>query len=539
MRKETMIAASMLLLFAVSGCKKEAVLPEEPVVAEAEQQENEEASEAEAQESEVQETEESTESVQSPFVSWYIARKGSGNYNEEGIHLANDTYSQIYIDSEDYPELTKSIEQWNEEQVQYHERSFEESASAAEQDYQVRPEWWTEGTEDAVYTCDSDCAIKRADNQIFSFRENTYEYMGGAHGGSTSLGVQFDSQTGEQIVLTDVVKDIAVLPDLLEEKLLDKYDPDLFMVEDIAQGIQDNYSQFTEAAPAELQFTIGYDGITFYFNELDLACYAAGRQMVTLLYQDYPELLNAEYFENAPENYVIGLEFSNEEEIRDAAGTGLRQLFIYDSSDETDYDSIDSIMIQLGNQETEQTTHTFSVRPYYIRSNGSSFLYLQMIAESDYQSIMIFDVSGEKAEYVNEIDGSLVDFADPNHFQMENQMDLLSTYGAVRTFHVGEDGIPVNESEDYEVLDYGDGLNLVSTVELTGELIDENTQQPAGEGVFPAGTEFTFKRTDNKSYVIMKASDGRTVKFNVTAEWPQTINGMDAEECFEQLYFAS
>lgn len=541
MKKRMIAAVFMVLAMTVCGCGKEAAQPEEPNAAETEAQEKEEESETELQTTEAQETKESAESVQSPFIPYDISRQGSNYYDEEtGIQLVDDTYGLIHIDSEDYPELSKSIAQWNEEQTKYHEQSFVENTDTAKQDYQERPEWWTAGDGYSAYTVDADCVIKRADDTVFSFRENTYEYTGGAHGISTSQGFQFDSKTGKQIVLTDVVKDLTALPDLLEEKLLSKYDPEEFQVEDISQYILDNYSQFSEAAQSDLQFTMGYDGITIYFNVLDLSYYAAGRQMVTLLYQDYPELLNEAYFEDAPENYVLGLEFNNEEEIRDAAGTGLRQIFLYGNSSEESYDSIESIEVILENQETEQTTHTFSVRPYDIRSNGKSFLYLQLAAESDYQTIMIFDVSGDQAKYVNEIEGSLVDFVDPDHFQIENRIDLLSTYGAMRTFHVGEDGIPVNESVDYEVPHYEAGaMTLVSTVELTGELMEEETLQSAGEGTFSAGTEFTFQRTDNKYYVIMKASDGRTVKFKVTKDWPQTINGMNAEDCFEQLWYAN
>ena len=39
-------------------------------------------------------------------------------------------------------------------------------------------------------------------------------------------------------MLTDVVKDLTALPDLLEEKLLSKYDPEEFQVEDISQYIR-------------------------------------------------------------------------------------------------------------------------------------------------------------------------------------------------------------------------------------------------------------------------------------------------------------
>ena len=56
----------------------------------------------------------------------------------------------------------------------------------------------------------------------------------------------------------------------------------------------------------------------------------------------------------------------------------------------------------------------------------------------------------------------------------------------------------------------------------------------------PAGEELILYRTDNSSYVDMKRADGSICRLEVDLSrgWPQKVNGMDAEECFDGMMFA-
>ena len=112
---------------------------------------------------------------------------------------------------------------------------------------------------------------------------------------------------------------------------------------------------------------------------------------------------------------------------------------------------------------------------------------------------------------------------------------MLSTYVGTRVFHIGDNGMPVSETTEYEAQP---AYPIISTVVLKGEVLDVSTGKVTGEESFPKGTTFTIIATDNKTYVKMKADDGRIAKFNVTPEWPQKINGKKAENCFKELYYA-
>lgn len=544
MRKKSILEFGMcfILILSLAACKKndnQAVSKTEPEVTET-------VESTEAEDSQSTKTAEETEATQkettnsSQFIACQMEKKGTRYYDQEsGQELCKYSYDVLHIHSDEAVELKKAIEQHNEERTKNYDDLFAEMTESAKLDFQDRKEWW-ESLSGAGYVMQSDSMIRRSDQRILSFLETCYSYTGGANGTESIIGYNYNAATGEKITLSDLMNDIEGLPDLLEEKLLEEYDPEIFLEEDLSQYIQETYQPFASDSQLELQFTADYTGITFYFGEMDIANHAAGKQMVSLSYQDHQELLKAEYFSDVPQDYVLQLQYNDENKIEIDPGQGLQTISFYGEM-EPDYDDcIMALTVGVNDIEVKNDTHTFLVEPYYICSDGHHYLYIETMGESDYRTIMIYEIQDGKPVYVNEITGTLIDFVDPACFKIENRSDALSTYGVYRMYHIGEDGIPVNDGEEYEADQSEDRrVILKSTVELTGELIEPDTDESLGEGTFPAGTEFTLWRTDNKTYVITKASDGRTVKFQITMDWPQTINGMDAEDCFEQLWFAS
>ena len=66
---------------------------------------------------------------------------------------------------------------------------------------------------------------------------------------------------------------------------------------------------------------------------------------------------------------------------------------------------------------------------------------------------------------------------------------------------------------------------------------DENGNLIGETYDFPAGTEYHFRRTDGMTYVDMMTSEGNSCRLYTTSEGA-TVNGMDAWESFEMLYYA-
>ena len=144
----------------------------------------------------------------------------------------------------------------------------------------------------------------RADSVAVSLLTSNYIDAHGAHPGYVYMTRNFDSKTGAELSVYDVINadQIDRLPDIIADVLLQYYDPMIFnSVDDLPGTISDMLGM-----NGDLVYTLGYDGISFYFSPYDLASYAAGEQIATILYDDMPELVKPEYRE-APENYIRAL----------------------------------------------------------------------------------------------------------------------------------------------------------------------------------------------------------------------------------------
>jgi len=119
----------------------------------------------------------------------------------------------------------------------------------------------------------------------------------------------------------------------------------------------------------------------------------------------------------------------------------------------------------------------------------------------------------------------------------------MSRY-VVADCHIGADGKPVLSTGAYTIEPREDEQNYdyISLVEISAELVDEQGNLLGTTYTFPAGTEFTFIRTDGETYVDAKTGDGKYCRLYTEpaeeCDYRPTVNGLDAETCFGNLGFA-
>lgn len=126
--------------------------------------------------------------------------------------------------------------------------------------------------------------IRYFDGKYVSFIQEAYDYFGGAHGLPIWEGYAFDLETGERLLLPDI------LPSCTEEELKDivtKYfsekidkNPDDFWP-DAAEVVYDTISLETT------NFVLTDEGICFYFHPYSLAAYVEWFQDVTVPYNEF------------------------------------------------------------------------------------------------------------------------------------------------------------------------------------------------------------------------------------------------------------
>ncbi len=456
-----------------------------------------------------------------------IMHNYGGNWDEDKqMSFICCAYDTIQIASKDFPELATQLDKWNSQKA----KAPTELEKISRVEYEVSPEYWDINS----YTIDSDCDVRRADSKVFSFVDIGYYAQGGAHGQMLFEAHNYDTKTGNEILITDVVKDSEKLAEVLEEKLHAEYKDLSFNDMDLSKYIMETYLSGSSTMGSKLQFTLGYKQISFYFSHYELTNYAEGTQEVTLTSDEYPELFQTEYCTYVARDYAYRI-YAGADNRLDINDDGTIDNIFVTGSYDTETETYSNVSVKINETTVTKDTHSFNIYPYYVKTNSKSYLYVQLTSDNDSKAFMVFDVTSGGPVYVDTAYGELLGFSNPNYFYIEEKLDMLSTYEGIRLYHIADNGMPVSDSAEYEAtVEY----SLKSTVELKGQGVDSITGEMGGEEVFPAGTEFTIIATDNRSYVKMKAGDGRIAKFIITPEWPQKINGKDAEQCFEQLYFA-
>lgn len=450
-------------------------------------------------------------------------------YNEQAYMQGH--YATIHLHDTEYPALTDAINTFNAAHSQTTQSYLDELETFAVSDFAEYGEdsFW------GPYVFENDMYLRRADNQVLSVMTHNYEYAGGAHGGRYFGAYNFEVQTGKEILLEDVIVDKSRLAQALATELTEKY-WELEYTEDYWLELLEGYvsDEPMEFKP-EFTWTVDYDGVTFYFGNYELVAYAMGTQEVTLHYSEYPHLFNSRYFDSVEKNYVKNLTAEQWNAGEDLDADGQTDMISVTTEYDADYYSIESYTINVNNHSYTFDTHAFELETYLVKSGEENYLYVQQTSESDFQSVAVYKITPDSVEYVDRFDGDMWSFTNSDSFKIVRRVDLLGTYSIRVECHLGENGMPVVDSKAGDVNGI---MTIYSTKEITADLIDKDGKLLGESYTFPAGSAFTFKRTDGTSFVDVQVNNDQYCRFYVTPGWPETVNGMDAMECFEELFYA-
>lgn len=452
---------------------------------------------------------------------------------EDGVSMMYGHYDTIQLHTEKYPALTVAVENFNEEHVANAQSYLDKIEQWAVEEYKEY------GAESYMgpYMWEGEIFVRRADSRALSLVEECYDYSGGAHGYSYFNSMSWDAQTGEELALEDVVKDVSCLPEILDKELTEKY-PDVgFFCEPLADALDDYVESDNPLYQELLKFvwTLDYEGVTFYFGSYEIASYVDGVQQVTVSYSEYPELFEEKFFAEIPADYVLKLNDCRICSDVDLNQDGVTDYISVSRSYNIDSYMSDSIAVTVNGNTFTIEKYCYESETYFVRVHDKNYLYVQSVADSDWRSVDVFEITPNSVEYMGLVNGGLQNFTNSSDFAMAVRMDMLSTYDAVGDCFVGVDGIPTPKSGVYTI---EREIILTSTVDIPAELVDESGSLSGETFIFPAGTAFELKTTDGVTYVDVLAEDGQRCRFYTISEWPATVNGLDAESSFEMLYYA-
>ncbi|MBQ9420513.1 MAG: DUF3298 domain-containing protein [Lachnospiraceae bacterium] len=156
------------------------------------------------------------------------------------------------------------------------------------------------------FSAESALNIERTDPVIFSLAVADSYWYGGAHPYSYQLGFNFDTKAGRAIELYDLVTDRDAFYEAVRTAL-SGHEVNAGFFDDWEDTLKKEYYQEEDY---HLNWIAANDGIRIWFNQYDIAPYAAGPVELSLAAADYPELIKAEYF---PEGLPASKDSDSEE----------------------------------------------------------------------------------------------------------------------------------------------------------------------------------------------------------------------------------
>lgn len=463
-----------------------------------------------------------------------IADHYTAEYETEGHYrlLCGVAWNTLALGPESaaaYPALAAALEELRAEDESYAKEFMEEMLPYAEEELAWNPEYFYGFTSESTYL------IQRADEQILSIRADENTYTGGVHPNYWTYGINIDPATGEKIVLTDVLTTIDDLPNLLTEKLQNKYPDEPF--ENLPDALM-------EYSADDYAWTMDYQGITFWFSPYEIAAYASGLLTVRINFKEMPDLFVPEYTQIPDGSWALPLPLYSDVEID---GHDL-WLGAYEQEDGL-------LAVSLTHNGTDyplSELYSYFIRPYLVCHGDRYFLYIEMTAENDYNSFYVYELTDEGLVPRQVIenagfDGIFVESEDsygtwyeevlttPDHFALSSTIQCLGTWTGYRQYHIDPaSGSIIPETEEYTV--DGESRPIVSAIDLEVTLLPEEKQE-----TIPAGTEFRLCRTDGEGNAELALPDGRLCRIEIKWNeevWERQINGIAEQECFTDLLYA-
>ncbi len=301
---------------------------------------------------------------------------------EEDCLLSSGSRVTLRLDEEAaarYPALAAVLEKKAEEELEVLTGQVEKLE-----------QWAREDGRDGYYD-DCNVIVERADGNILSIRQKYYEYSGGMHPNNCTTGWNLNPASGEEYTLDDIMPDTTDLLVRIEERLFEKYPAETFFAE--KGKVLEDYT--TE----NLVWTLGYQGITFYFSPYEIAPYVAGTLTATIWFDEAPALFYEEYTCAPEQGYTVS--FFPWEEIwfdRNISDDQRDSLYIYKTMAETEEQEIITICYK---EETyQETIYTVQKMTPYLVCRGipgseNYFLCLELLKDGE-SVFYVYDLNGEE-----------------------------------------------------------------------------------------------------------------------------------------------
>ncbi|MBQ9492963.1 MAG: DUF3298 domain-containing protein [Oscillibacter sp.] len=474
---------------------------------------------------------------------------------------------------EEYPELCAALDR------------FRETALAnAREAYQDREAMLPPEDPGQAFGGEVRSLIRRADARVVSIVNYWWDYSGGAHMSYGYGAANFDTATGAEITLGDILTEEGKLTinSRIGQELNTVY-ASLSPGGMVADYLLDDYT-----------FSLEPDGVTFWFNPYEIASYADGLLTVKLYFDRDADLLRDAYKGDYDAWFV---EIGTEAPYRFAAadGNAFRTVEAWEI-EEPDYpDWYSAFALEFdapqgserwadrpaaedldtdwaapeGRNIVLDNTGFFDGNYYYAHLPEGDYVIVDLSMEDDSNGIIMYGADGasvgtmemtrlgyfsypEPPEDSSTVDDwSLYVFynavpTDPYNVPLYTRMDLFGTWSASGTYRLTPAGFRLMGDLLYQTGEYV--LTLQQDLTVTRRAADNWTVSMEEDVTLPAGTEAEVAATDGNGTVFFRATNPPeelstdlifALKYDDgPEEWSRNVGGVPEDELFDGLLYA-
>ena len=442
-------------------------------------------------------------------------------YPEDGYYGASYNIDCISISPDNgYVQLQENIEDYMNQRLTSYQKLYEQNIDAVEHD----------AADGNYYYITEESLIKmfRADSLVLSFEYQYYYYYGGAHGQYGLYGLNYNPITGEMITFSDITADTDKMYDTVIDALANSPYAD-YLDEDYEDTVYDYFYDYG----LDNNFAITYDGIHLFFNPYELAPFAAGLIEVYIPYEGNEDCFEYDYWTTAPSNRFIPftLDYDNTD--------------LYGASYKLDYDfdfdgTVDEMAVFFNEEDgaaelkfsmngevsTFDDFYGYDLAAFLVIKDGKSYIMLNVLSDNDYRVSYVCRIQDNKITEYFVNDGVASYFVNPDRFIVKTRLYCIGTnsaycYAGIEddlVFHVDPKYYTLTNDKYFDTV-----VDISGTNFMTGEAV-----------VIPAGSKIRYDGTDYETYALFETEDGDYIRIDIETGYPEKLNGIDVEDCFEE-----
>ncbi len=405
---------------------------------------------------------------------------------------------------------------------------------------------------------------RRTDREVFSLVVRSMTGSSVDYNHIRYTGYNFETGTGEELKLSDVVKDEDAFLGMVTDKVNDYIKP---IYSDDPRTVDTSEIKEQLDTGARGNWTIDPQGITVWFGSY---IFAPEDVHVTVLYSEDKKgtVFNSKYADHVPDEWTMSIPmytnafFDAEDDGKADYVAIYEERDYYSEDDRYGYLTAIEIEYNLVGKTFEGFDDPYDMRFSLIHEDGKTFL-LNVYQEYDYsfmETYTLYDgkvkdnggISGCPAsipyDEIEKGDHSVPDrlVTDPDHIPVDSTTDMLSTCGSSREYHIDKNG-KIEPIDTYYTIGEDNRFTITLKMDLTGvPVVDGKTHEETSETVdLKSGDKITMEYTDGDTYVDCETKDGKLVRiklYHEPDEWQKHVkqDGKDipVNDAFDDMRFA-